>query len=293
MNNLIAKIQEGFPGFSKGQKLIANYIMEHYDKAAFMTAAKLGNEVGVSESTVVRFATELGFDGYPQLQKALREIIKSKLTSAQRLEVSSSQIDANNVMKSVIQSDINKLRATLEEADEENFNAAVEAILNANRIYILGVRSSAALASFLGFYFNLIFENVRLVHTTSVSEMFEQIVNARKGDVVIGISFPRYSRRTAKALEFVSRQGATVIAITDNSASPLVQYADYCLFARSDMASFVDSLVAPLSLINALIVAIGLKRKEQVHSVLEKLEKIWTEYQIYESDDRSTSLSRD
>lgn len=293
MNDLIAQIQEGFPKFSKGQKLIANYIIKHYDKAAFMTAAKLGHEVGVSESTVVRFATELGFEGYPELQKALREIIKSKLTSAQRLEVSSSQIDANNIMKSVIQSDINKLRITMEEADEESFNAAVEAILNARRIYILGVRSSAALANFLGFYFNLIFENVRLVHTTSVSEMFEQIVNARDGDVVIGISFPRYSRRTTKALEFVSRQGATVIAITDNSASPLVQYADYCLFARSDMASFVDSLVAPLSLINALIVAIGLKKKEQVHYTLEKLEKIWTEYQIYESDDRTTSLNKD
>jgi len=293
MNDLINRIKEGFPNFSKGQRLIASYIIERYDKAAFMTAARLGSEVGVSESTVVRFATELGFAGYPELQKALREIIKSKLTSAQRLEVSSSQIDANNVMKSVIQSDINKLRATLEDADEESFNAAVDAILHAKRIYILGVRSSAALASFLGFYFNLIFENVRLVHTTSVSEMFEQIVNARTGDVVIGISFPRYSRRTAKAMEFVSKQGATVIAITDNYTSPIAKHADYCLLARSDMASFVDSLVAPLSLINALIVAIGLKRKEQIHSTLEKLETIWEEYQIYESDDRQSSLSSD
>ncbi|HOQ76420.1 MAG TPA: MurR/RpiR family transcriptional regulator [Thermoclostridium sp.] len=293
MNDLINTIKEGYPSFSKGQKLIASYIIEHYDKAAFMTAARLGNEVGVSESTVVRFATELGFDGYPRLQKALREIIKSKLTSAQRLEVSSSHIDVNNVMKSVIQSDINKLRATLEEVDEESFNAAVDAILHAHRIYILGVRSSAALASFLGFYLNLIFENVRLVHTTSVSEMFEQIVNARTGDVVIGISFPRYSRRTSKALEFVSKQGATVVAITDNYASPIAKYADYTLFARSDMVSFVDSLVAPLSLINALIVAIGLKRKEQIHATLEKLETIWEEYQIYESDDLSTALNRD
>lgn len=295
MDNLIAKIKEGYPNFSKGQKLIANYITEHYDKAAFMTAAKLGNEVGVSESTVVRFAIELGFDGYPKLQKALREIIKSKLTSAQRLEVSSNQIDPENVMRSVLQADMNKLRVTLEEADEKSFNAIVDVILNARRIYILGVRSSAPLASFLGFYFNLIFENVRLVHTTSVSEMFEQIVNARTGDVVIGISFPRYSRRTAKALEFVSKQGATVVAITDNQNSPLARYADYCLFARSDMASFVDSLVAPLSMINALIVAIGLKRKQQIHATLEKLEKIWEEYQIYENenDDRHTSLTRD
>jgi len=295
MENLIARIKEGYPNFSKGQKLIANYITEHYDKAAFMTAAKLGNEVGVSESTVVRFAIELGFDGYPKLQKALREIIKSKLTSAQRLEVSSTQIDPENVMKSVLQADMNKLRVTLEEADEKSFNAIVDVILNARRIYILGVRSSAPLASFLGFYFNLIFENVRLVHTTSVSEMFEQIVNARAGDVVIGISFPRYSRRTAKALEFVSKQGATVVAITDNQNSPLARYADYCLFARSDMASFVDSLVAPLSMINALIVAIGLKRKVKIQATLEKLEKLWEEYQIYENenDDRHTSLNRD
>lgn len=293
MDNLIRRIEEGFPSFSKGQKLIASYITEHYDKAAFMTAAKLGNVVGVSESTVVRFAIELGFDGYPKLQKALREIIKSKLTSVQRLEVSSSQIDPDNVMKSVLQSDMNKLRITLEEADEKSFNAIVDEILNAKRIYILGVRSSAPLASFLGFYFNLIFENVRLVHTTSVSEMFEQIVNAKAGDVVIGISFPRYSKRTAKALEFVSKQGATVIAITDNYTSPLAEYADYCLFARSDMASFVDSLVAPLSMINALIVAIGLKRKGQIHTTLETLEKLWDEYQIYENDDRQTSLNRD
>lgn len=293
MEDLIERIKEGYASFSKGQKLIANYIAEHYDKAAFMTAAKLGSEVGVSESTVVRFAIELGFDGYPKLQKALREIIKSKLTSAQRLEVSSSQIDPENVMKSVLQADMNKLRMTLEEADESNFDAIVDAILNAKRIYILGVRSSAPLASFLGFYFNLIFENVRLVHTTSVSEMFEQIVNARAGDVVIGISFPRYSRRTSKALEFVSKQGATVVAITDNQYSPLVKYADYCLFARSDMASFVDSLVAPLSMINALIVAIGLKRKDQIHATLEKLEKIWDAYQIYESDDEDTALNRD
>ena len=274
MNKLIRRIKEGYPTFSKGQKLIADYISAHYDKAAFMTAAKLGSEVGVSESTVVRFATELGFDGYPKLQKALREIIKSRLTSAQRLEVSSSQIDPDNVMKSVLQSDINKLRVTMEEADEKSFNAAVDEILHANRIFILGVRSSAPLASFLGFYFNLIFENVRLVHTTSVSEMFEQIVNAKKGDVVIGISFPRYSKRTAKALEFVSKQGASVIAITDNNASPLAEYADYCLFARSDMASFVDSLAAPLSLINALIVAIGLKKKEQIHCTLGKLKSL-------------------
>lgn len=293
MDNLLNKMKENYSTFSKGQKLIASYIIDHYDKATFMTAARLGEEVGVSESTVVRFANEMGFDGYPKLQKALREVIKSKLTSAQRLEVSSTHIDSESVLKTVLQSDFNKIRITLEEADPHNFNAIVEAILGAKKIYILGVRSSAPLASFLGFYFNLIFENVRLVHTTSVSEMFEQIINAEKGDVVIGISFPRYSKRTSKAMEFAGNQGATIIAITDNETSPLAKCSDYCLFARSDMASFVDSLVAPLSMINALIVAIGLKRKKQIHTNLEKLEKIWDEYQVYDKGEFHSDLDHD
>lgn len=293
MEDILEKMKEMYPTFSKGQKLIASYIIDHYDKATFMTAAKLGEEVGVSESTVVRFANEMGYDGYPRLQKALREVVKSKLTSTQRLEVSSVHIDSQSVLRSVLQSDLNKIRTTLEEADPVNFDAIVEAILKARKIYILGVRSSAALASFMGFYFNLIFENVRLVHTTSVSEMFEQIINAEEGDVVIGISFPRYSRRTYKAMEFARNQGATVIAITDNENSPLAKYSDYCLYARSDMASFVDSLVAPLSMINALIVAIGLKRKEQVYGTLEKLEKIWDEYQVYDKGDIKTGLDND
>jgi len=293
MDNMIRYMKERYHTFSKGQKLIASYIMEHYDKAAFMTAAKLGEEVGVSESTVVRFAIEFGYDGYPKLQKVLREVIKSKLTSAQRLEVSSSHIDTENVLKSVLQSDINKLKTTLEESDSSSFDAIVEEILKAEKIYILGVRSSAPLASFLGFYFNLIFENVRLVHTTSVSEMFEQIVNAKTGDVIIGISFPRYSKRTTKAMEFARNQGATVIAITDNASSPLAECASYSLYARSDMASFVDSLVAPLSVINALIVAIGMKRKDKIHSTLEKLEMIWDEYQVYEKDDHYADLAHD
>lgn len=293
MDNLIRNMKERLSSFSKGQKLIANYIIDHYDKAAFMTAAKLGDEVGVSESTVVRFAIEMGYDGYPRLQRELREVIKSKLTSAQRLEVSSAHMDGDNVLKSVLHSDLNKIRATMEEADTETFNAIVNEILAADRIYILGVRSSAPLASFLGFYFNLVFENVRLVHTTSVSEMFEQIINAKKGDVVIAISFPRYSKRTTKAMQFTRKQGATNVAITDNASSPLALCADYCLFARSDMASFVDSLVAPLSMINALIVAIGMKRRDRIMFNLEKLEKIWDEYQVYEKDDQTSELSND
>lgn len=289
MDNLIGLMKEKYSSLSKGHKAIASYIMNHYDKAAFMTAAQLGDEVGVSESTVVRFPVELGYDGYPRLQKELKELIKSKLTSVQRLEVSSNRIDKDNVLKSVLQADLNKIKMTLEEIDSENFNNIVEEILKAKRIFILGVRSSAPLASFLGFYFNLIFENVRLVHTTSVSEMFEQIVNAREGDVVIGISFPRYSRRTTKAMQFVHKQGAAVIAITDNKDSPLAKSANYSIFARSDMNSFVDSLVAPLSIINAIIVAIGLKRKEQIQATLEKLENIWDEYQVYEKGETGTT----
>ncbi len=270
---------------SKGQKRIANFITNPDDKAAFMTAAKLGEAVGVSESTVVRFAIELGYDGYPKMQKVLQEMIKSKLTAVQRIEVSSSRINEYNILKSVLQSDMEKIKITMEEINNDVFNAVVECILNARKIYILGVRSSAPLASFLGFYFNLIFDNVRLVHTTSVSEMFEQIIRASEGDVVIGISFPRYSKRTTKAMQFVKSQGAKVIAITDSMDSPLAGSADHCLCARSDMASFVDSLVAPLSVINALIVALGMRRKESVYNIFEKLEKIWDEYQVYEKYD--------
>jgi len=287
--DLISRIKDNFPKFSKGQKLIANYIINNYDKAAFMTAAKLGDVVGVSESTVVRFAIELGFDGYPKLQKMLKELIKTKLTSVQRMEVSSKRISEENILKSVLQSDMEKIKITLDEIDTESFNEIVESLLQAKKIYILGVRSSAPLASFLGFYFNLIFDNVRLVHTTSVSEMFEQVLNAGEGDVVIGISFPRYSSRTIKAMRFVKSQGAKTVAITDSQESPLALDADLSLIARSDMASFVDSLVAPLSVINALIVAIGMRRKEYVYNTFEKLEKIWDEYQVYEKHENNAS----
>ncbi len=284
-NDLLSLIQQKYNDFSKGQKLIANYITNHYDKAAFVTAAKLGEIVGVSESTVVRFAIELGFDGYPKLQKVLQELIKSKLTSVQRIEVSSNRLNEDNILKSVLQSDMDKIKLTLEQMDTNNFNEIVETILGAKRIFILGVRSSAPLASFLGFYFNLIFDNIRLVHTTSVSEMFEQIIKAQPGDVVIGISYPRYSKRTIKALQFAKDQGVNTIAITDSADSPVAQTANQYLLARSDMASFVDSLVAPLSLINALIVAVGMRRKSDVYNTFEKLEKIWDEYEVYEKDD--------
>ena len=286
-SDLISIIENSMEKFSKGQKLIANFIINHYDKASFMTAAKLGAEVGVSESTVVRFANEIGFEGYPMLQKELGKLVKSKLTPTQRMEISSRRIKDSNILKSVLLSDMDKIKITLEEIDTKSFDNVVESILNAKRIYILGVRSSAPLASFLGFYFNLIFNNVRLVHTTSVSETFEPIIYASKGDVVIGISFPRYSMRTINAMKFAKKQGATVIAITDSNDSPLTENSHHTLTARSDMASFVDSLVAPLSVLNALIVAIAMRKKEHVYNVFQNLEEIWDEYGVYEKNDKN------
>ena len=282
MNDLITKIQIELPGFSKGQKQIARFILEHYDKAAFMTASRLGVTVGVSESTVVRFATELGYDGYPHLQRALQEMIRNKLTSVQRMDVAGDRMGGRDVLQTVLHADTDMIRVTLDEIDRDAFQGAVDALMGAKRIYILGVRSSSALASFLGFYFNLLFENVTLVHTNSVSEIFEQVLRVGPGDVLFGISFPRYSKRTLSAMKYARDRGARVIALTDSQLSPLARVADHVLLARSDMASFVDSLVAPLSVINALIVAVGMSRRDEIEQTFNKLERIWEEYDVYE-----------
>lgn len=282
MNDLITKIQSELPGFSKGQKQIARFILEHCDKAAFMTASRLGVTVGVSESTVVRFATELGYDGYPHLQRALQEMIRNKLTSVQRMEVAGDRMGGRDVLQTVLHADTDMIRVTLDEIDRDAFQGAVDALMGAKRIYILGVRSSSALASFLGFYFNLLFENVTLVHTNSVSEIFEQVLRVGPGDVLFGISFPRYSKRTLSAMKYARDRGARVIALTDSQLSPLARVADHVLLARSDMASFVDSLVAPLSVINALIVAVGMSRRDEIEHTFNKLERIWEEYDVYE-----------
>ena len=282
MNDLITKIQSELPGFSKGQKQIARFILEHYDKAAFMTASRLGVTVGVSESTVVRFATELGYDGYPHLQRALQEMIRNKLTSVQRMEVAGDRMGGRDVLQTVLHADTDMIRVTLDEIDRDAFQGVVDALMGAKRIYILGVRSSSALASFLGFYFNLLFENVTLVHTNSVSEIFEQVLRVGPGDVLFGISFPRYSKRTLSAMKYARDRGARVIALTDSQLSPLARVADHVLLARSDMASFVDSLVAPLSVINALIVAVGMSRRDEIEQTFNKLERIWEEYDVYE-----------
>ena len=280
--DILSIIQTNMNTFSKGQKLIGRFILDSYDKAAFMTASKLGKTVNVSESTVVRFAAELGYDGYPAMQKALQEMIRNKLTSIQRIEVSNDRIGNQDILSMVMQSDVEKIRMTLEEVDRDSFDRAVDAIVSARRIYILGVRSASAIASFLAFYFNLIFEDVVHIHSTSVSEVFEQLLRIGPRDVIIGISFPRYSRRTVKAMEFARDRGAQVVAITDSETSPLTAIATHTPMAKSDMASFVDSLVAPLSLVNALIVALGRRKNSDLSETFGVLEKIWDEYEVYE-----------
>ncbi len=280
--DILAVLAKGENHFSKGQKLIAKYILENYDKAAFMTAGKLGHTVGVSESTVVRFASELGYDGYPEMRKAIQEMIRSRLTSVQRIEVARELMNEEKVLESVLCSDMEKLQSTLDECDKESFAAAVDSILNAKHIYIVGMRSSTCLANFMGFYLNLLLENVHIIQDTTVSEVYEQIIRIKEGDVFIGISYPRYSSRTVKAMKFAKSTGAKVIGITDGMTSPFVSVSDILLFAKSDMVSFLDSLVAPLSLINALIVSVGTKSKDNVSNIFNRLETIWADYEVYE-----------
>ena len=286
ITHLLTRIDLMMSSFSKGQKRIALYIEEHYDKAAFMTASKLGETVGVSESTVVRFATELGYDGYPKLQKAMQEMIRNKLTSVQRIEVTSSRIGDDNVLDSVLNQDIEKIRRTIEETSHEAFDRAVDEICKAKRIYIFGARSTAAIANFLAYYFELIFDNnVIVINSTSYTATYEHIFRMTSEDVIIGISFPRYSKMTIEAMDFARKRGAHSIAITDSMASPIISSADSVLIARSDMASIVDSLVAPLSLINALIVATVLKKKDEVSETFSELEQVWNREGVYASHD--------
>ena len=286
-NDLSNRINDAYSKLSKGQKRLATYITDNYDKAVFLTAAKLGEVVGVSESTVVRFATHLGYKGYPEFQSALEELVRNKLNSIQRMEVTYGRISQSKILETVLKSDADKIHSTLEKIDQNAFELAVDTILHAKHIYIIGIRSCAPLASFMAFYFNLMFDNVHLLQTSSSSEIFEQIIRIGEGDVIIGISFPRYSMRTLKALEFASNRKAKVITLTDSIHSPMNQYSSCNLIARSDMASIVDSLVAPLSVINALIVAICMKKQKEVVSTLETLEKIWGEYQVYSGEESS------
>ncbi len=280
-DSLMTRIEKKLSGFSKGQKRIAEYIRTEYGKAAFMTAAKLGETVGVSESTVVRFATEIGYSGYPKLQQAMQEMIRDKLTSLQRIEVSQERIGTGSVIEYVLNCDIDNIRQTIEETSPEDFQQAVNVICNAKIIYIYGLRSSSTLASFLGYYLNLIFGNVKVISTADRARLYEELHRINEDDVMIGITFPRYSQYVASALQFAKDRKAKVIGISDSRNSPIAQTSDYFLLARSGMATIVDSLVAPLSMINALIVGTVIARKSDVIDTFKDFEKIWKDYGVY------------
>jgi len=284
--NLLNRFSDILPKCSKRQRIIAEYILDNYKDVAFMTAAELAEATNVSESTVVRFAIFLGFEGYPEMSLALREMIKNKLTAVQRIDVFSKQLEGSSVLQTVLRSDRMRLKATMDTIGEEEFEKATELITNAENVYIIGVRSASALANFAGFYLNLMLDNVKVVNTTSASEMFEQLIRIGEKDLLIAITYPRYSQRTVKAARFAKEKGSSVLAITDNEFAPVVPYSDTSLLARSDMLSFVDSLVAPLSLINALVVAVSLRKKSELTDSFTSLEKIWKEYDVYETNDQ-------
>lgn len=284
-HDIISRINEKYTSMSKGHKAIASYIMEHYDQAAFMTAAKLGEALGISESTVVRFAAGIGYEGYPQMQQALAAWVKGKLNTIDSMDVKYAGSSQSEVLASVLSSDIEKLRHTIDHLNPAAFETAVNLILEAKTVYILGIRSCEPLAGFLSFYLNMIRGNIVQLKTTSTSEVFEQMIRINEEDCIIGISFPRYSMRTLKAMEFANDRSAKVITITDSIHSPMNLYSSCNLLARSDMVSIVDSLVAPLSVINALVVALCLKRPEQVRKNLESLEGVWNNYQVYLNDE--------
>lgn len=279
--SVLQTIRNGMDTFSKGQKRIANYILENYDKAAFMTASKLGQTAQVSESTVVRFAAELGYNGYPDMQKELQELIRGKLTSIQRIQVSSDQMSGGDILGSVMQRDMNSIHTAIESVDRAAFDQVVDRLLTASHIYLMGVRSSAFLAGYLNFYLHLMFKNVTLVQNAAAGEIFEQLSQIGPGDVLVGISFPRYSQMAIHAVEYARDRGADVVAITDGQMAPLYRMATVSLLVRSDMISFVDSMAAPLSLLNALIVAVGRQKNEEVSGTFSQLENVWSKYNIF------------
>ena len=281
ITDISQKIESVFEDLSKGQKKIALAILNEYDKAAYLTASKLGEMVGVSESTVVRFADELGFKGYSEFQRAIQELVRIRLTPNQRIKVTKKRIGRDDVLESVMESDIGKIRYTLESMDREVFYKSVDAILEAKTVYVLGARSTEFLAKLLSYNLSLIFDNVKFVNPTSSAEVFEQMFSVGERDTVIAFSFPRYSSKIVNAVKFAKNSGARVVAFTDSAISPLAEHADYLITAQSDMASYMDSLVAPLSIINAIIVEITDKREQQITERFDALEKIWDEYDVY------------
>lgn len=279
--NILHIIENKMEEFSKGQRRIADYILDNYDKAAFMTASRLGSLTGVSESTVVRFAFELGYDGYPNMQKALQEMIRSRLTSTQRIQAAEDIFSGPDVLAAVIQSDIDKLRLMIGQAEQKEFDRVVEKIMNSRHVYILGVRSSSFVAGYLNFYLHMLTENVTLVQSNAAGEIFEQLLHIGPGDVMIAISFPRYSNVTINTAKFARDRGADIIAITDNELSPIYQVSDAALLAPCEMISFVDSMVAPLSLMNALLVALSNRVEKDISAIFAELETIWNEYGVF------------
>lgn len=285
VDSVLKRINERYKSFSKGQRRLADFITENPDEAVFMTAARLGEKVGISESTAVRFAVSLGYKGFPQFRAALEEVVMTHMTSLQRMEAANNDIKRDEVLHSILLSDIDKIKATIELCDTETFRNAVKTILEARRVYIIGIRSCAPLAEFFGLYLRQIIDEVTVVSSTSINEIFEQMIRINEEDVAIGISFPRYSMRTLKAIEFANSRNARIINITDSVHSPMNLYSSCNLLAKSDMASIVDSLVAPLSLINALLVALCMERESEVAETLTMMEKLWDEYQVYSRDD--------
>ena len=277
--DLSQRINDGYSDMSKGQKRIADFILKNYDKAAYMTALRLGDSVGVSESTVVRFAMDLGYPGYPQLQKALQDLVRNRLTTLQRMEMTS-DMSRSMVLRTVLRADMSNLRQTIDSVNAEEFEQVVDEVYNARRVYILGARSSAPLAQFMGYYLNFLLDNVVVV-TSGINDIMEQLVHIEENDVLIGISFPRYSKRTIEGVRFAKDKGARIVAITDSGASPLNEFADHVLVAHSNIASFVDSLVAPFSIVNAFVVSIGLRKRNEASENFMELERIWDEYNVY------------
>ena len=279
--DILSALEHKFSSFSKGQRTIAQFILKNYDKAAFMTASRLGQTVEVSESTVVRVASQLGYDGYPNMQRALQELVRGKLTSLQRIQVSRDQMQEQDVLTGVMQRDMNSIHTAIESVDRAAFDQVVDRLLTASHIYLMGVRSSAFLAGYLNFYLHLMFKNVTLVQNAAAGEIFEQLSQIGPGDVLVGISFPRYSQMAIHAVEYARDRGADVVAITDGQMSPLYRMATVSLLVRSDMISFVDSMAAPLSLLNALIVAVGRQKNEEVSGTFSQLENVWSKYNIF------------
>ena len=283
--DILSVLENQLSRFSKGQRVIARYILENYDKAAFMTASRLGDAVGVSESTVVRFAAELGYRGYPGMKKALQEVVRTRLTSVERMKQAETAMDTRDVLRDVLRSDIHNLQATLDEIDQPSFDHAVELIRSANNVYIVGMRTSTTLARFLWLYLNVLRENVFVIQDTAAAEVYEQLMRVKEGDLVIGVCFPRYSNRTVNVMGFARERGASTLGITDSVTSPLNDSSTVCLYAKSEMVSFLDSLVAPMGLINALIVAVGAQDRDRTVQTFRELEQIWKEYGVYQIDE--------